>query len=80
MKDHGVLHQIEMIPWPSYFGLTTRCTRCGCTGVMFYKKNRIYEGDWANDVRSGKGYERYSNANKYEGEFQNGKAHGKGVY
>jgi hypothetical protein len=47
---------------------------------MYYKKNRVYEGEWMNDVRHGKGYERYSNGNKYEGDFINGKAHGKGVY
>lgn len=28
-------------------------------GVMFYKKQRVYEGHWLNDVRHGKGYERY---------------------
>lgn len=49
-------------------------------GVMVYRKNRIYEGQWLNDVRHGKGYERYSNGNTYEGNFINGKAHGKGVY
>jgi hypothetical protein len=36
---------------------------------MFYKKARVYEGEWASDVRNGKGYEKYSNNNKYEGEF-----------
>lgn len=36
---------------------------------MLYKKNRVYEGEWVNDVRSGRGYERYLNGNKYEGEF-----------
>lgn len=32
------------------------------------------------DYREGKGMERYSNGNKYEGDFVKGKAHGKGVY
>ena len=26
-------------------------------GVMVYRKNRVYEGEWFNDVRNGKGYE-----------------------
>ena len=49
-------------------------------GVMVYRKNRVYEGQWADDYREGKGMERYSNGNKYEGDFVKGKAHGKGVY
>jgi uncharacterized membrane protein YkoI len=38
-------------------------------GVMVYRKNRVYEGQWAADQRHGKGYERYSNSNTYEGDF-----------
>jgi hypothetical protein len=30
---------------------------------MVYKKNRIYEGQWQNDHREGKGMEKYSNGN-----------------
>ena len=47
---------------------------------MKYKSGRLYEGEWLNDVRSGKGYERYSNGNIYQGYFENGKAHGHGNY
>ena len=45
-----------------------------------YKANRIYEGEWYEDLRSGKGYEKYTNGNLYYGEFLKGKAHGKGRY
>ena len=38
-------------------------------GVMTYRKNRVYEGNWFNDQRDQKGYERYSNGNTYEGDF-----------
>ena len=31
-------------------------------------------------MRNGRGMERYSNGNRYEGEFRNGKPDGKGVY
>jgi radial spoke head protein 1 len=31
-------------------------------------------------MRNGRGFERYPNNNSYFGFFQNGKAHGKGVY
>ena len=34
-------------------------------GVMVYRKNRVYEGQWKGDYRDGKGYERYSNGNLY---------------
>ena len=51
---------------------------------MLYKNGRIYEGQWENDVRNGNGYEVCKNAgtlaNIYLGKFENGKAHGMGVY
>lgn len=34
---------------------------------MKYKSGRMYEGDWLNDVRHGRGYERYQNNNIYLG-------------
>jgi len=47
---------------------------------MKYTNGRLYEGEWENDQRHGRGYERYPNGNIYQGEFQYGKAHGKGRY
>ena len=38
-------------------------------GVMVYRKARVYEGYWDKDARNGVGMERYSNGNRYEGEF-----------
>ena len=38
-------------------------------GVMKYKCGRAYEGDWKNDVRHGRGYEKYENMNVYIGQF-----------
>lgn len=43
---------------------------------MKYKTSRLYEGDWVNDLRQGKGYERYAKGNVYLGYFDKGKAHG----
>lgn len=41
----------------------------------------MYDGDWVNDVRNGKGTEVWDNEkNKYVGEFKEGKKTGKGVY
>ena len=37
-------------------------------------------GQWVNDKRNGKGYERYKNGNTYEGDFKDGKAHGGGIF
>jgi hypothetical protein len=45
-------------------------------GVIIYNNNRIYEGQWKNDVRNGKGMEIFSNGNQYIGEYNEGKAHG----
>jgi len=43
---------------------------------MKYKSGRVYEGEWLNDLRHGRGYERYENGNVYLGQFETGKAHG----
>lgn len=45
---------------------------------MKYKSGRVYEGEFLNDIRHGRGYERFENNNYYLGEFERGKAHGKG--
>lgn len=47
---------------------------------MKYKSGRLFEGDWLDDLRHGRGYERYANNNLYLGDFHTGKAHGKGYY
>lgn len=47
---------------------------------MRYRSSRLYEGNWLNDVRHGKGYEKYANGNIYFGLFELGKAHGQGHY
>lgn len=43
---------------------------------MIYDNNRVYEGEWVNNQRHGKGYEKFANGNKFEGLYQNNKAHG----
>lgn len=50
-------------------------------GIMIYMdSNRLYEGDWANDIREGEGYEKFTNLNEYKGSYKNGKPCGKGTY
>lgn len=34
---------------------------------MMYANDRRYEGEWENDLRHGRGYERHSNGNIYVG-------------
>ena len=34
---------------------------------MLYYSGRIYEGDWQNDYKFGRGFEIYPNSNRYEG-------------
>eukprot|EP00347_Sterkiella_histriomuscorum_P023268 403335301 len=48
-------------------------------GIMLYINGRRYEGQWENDLRSRRGYERHSNGNIYQGEFKDGKANGHGI-
>ena len=28
-------------------------------GILLYKTSRVYEGEWINDLRHGRGYEMY---------------------
>jgi hypothetical protein len=36
---------------------------------MEYENGRIYEGSFKDDVRWGRGYEKYPNGNVYHGDF-----------
>jgi len=47
---------------------------------MLYSSKRLYEGDWENDVKHGKGYEILPTGSHYEGDFLNGKPDGYGVF
>ena len=49
-------------------------------GVQQYKTGRIYEGEWRNDNRHGHGYELFASGNSFQGEYDTGRAQGKGVY
>ena len=49
-------------------------------GVMMYFSGRLFEGDWQNDTKFGRGFELYPNGNAYEGYFVNGKPEGFGTY
>ena len=48
--------------------------------MLLYKTSRVYEGEWCQDLRQGRGYEVYQNGNTYIGEFKRGKAEGNGKY
>ena len=47
---------------------------------MLYPNGRVYEGEWQNDCKFGKGYELFPNGNEYEGYYVNGKSEGVGTY
>ena len=50
-------------------------------GIMYYyDSDSIYEGDWKNDIREGKGIFYYKNGDIYEGECKNDVAEGKGIF
>ena len=45
-----------------------------------YPNGDVYQGDYLNDERHGKGYYQYANGDAYEGGFIKGKLHGTGQY
>lgn len=47
---------------------------------MLYDNGRLYEGEWQNDKKFGRGFELNPNGNRYEGYFINGKCEGYGTY
>jgi len=40
---------------------------------MVYSNGRVYEGQWNNDLKHGKGYELFANNSYYVGQYINGK-------
>lgn len=46
---------------------------------MQYIHGRTYEGDWLNDMRHGRGFEKHANGDTYTGDFRNGKPEGHGI-
>ena len=44
------------------------------------KDGDVYEGDWVDDKRTGKGIYKFKSGNVYEGDFVDGKITGKGIY
>jgi hypothetical protein len=48
--------------------------------MITLENNRIYLGDWENDLKHGQGMERFANNAVYTGQYMNGKAEGIGMY
>ena len=40
----------------------------------------MYEGEWLNDLKHGKGAMTFANGDTYDGEWEEGKYHGQGVF
>ncbi len=47
---------------------------------MYYSDGSVYEGEWYNDQRSGKGLLKLSNNNRYEGSWEYDMKNGPGKY
>ena len=47
---------------------------------MIYRSGRIYEGEWLNEHRNGRGFEQFTDGSKYIGMYKDNKADGKGVF
>ena len=52
---------------------------CQGHGIMKYKNDDSYEGDWNNGVRQGHGTMKYNNGSVYEGAWNNGVREGHGT-
>jgi hypothetical protein len=44
--------------------------------LLLYKNNRLYEGEWENNLRHGKGFEIFETGSFYNGLYVNGKPEG----
>jgi hypothetical protein len=49
-------------------------------GVFKWASGRMYEGNWAADLKSGVGVLTFKGGNEYAGEFLNDKREGYGYY
>lgn len=47
---------------------------------MYYPDSTVYEGEWYNDQRSGRGLLKVSNGNHYEGMWERDMKHGEGKF
>ena len=45
-----------------------------------YVNGDIYDGEWVDGKREGRGVYVYKNGNKYEGNYKNNELHGFGIY
>jgi hypothetical protein len=44
--------------------------------VLLYRNGRVYEGEWENGRKHGRGYEVFASKAIYEGQFVNGRPEG----
>ena len=49
-----------------------------CPAIPLDKIVSVYEGEWREDMREGKGFERYQSGDVYVGQFSQNQRHGKG--
>ena len=47
---------------------------------MYYGNGDVYNGEWKNSKKNGKGIIVYKSGNKYDGYWEEGKKSGKGIY
>ncbi|KAK8946043.1 hypothetical protein KSP40_PGU014654 [Platanthera guangdongensis] len=50
------------------------------SGVYYYCRGGMYEGEWINSKFDGHGVETWADGSKYKGQFKKGLSHGFGVY
>ena len=49
-------------------------------GKIVYHNGDVYEGDWVDGLKEGRGYYTWENGDVYEGEFKNGVREGFGEF
>ena len=48
--------------------------------ICYYGNGDVYNGEWKNSKKNGKGIIVYKSGNKYDGYWEEGKKSGKGIY
>jgi hypothetical protein len=79
-SERRVCQKLEFGKFTKYYGETNSENQKHGYGCCLYGNGEYYEGEWANDLRCGKGGYVYPKLLEYVGDFRNDKMHGYGIY
>ena len=78
--DKRVYHGEHGGEYVGDFRAGIRCGNGRLTCTTRDSSESLYEGEWVDDLRHGRGKIQYKNGNVYEGEFRSGERHGQCVF